>query len=339
MDSPASSSSSGSPASYSSWSPSSSSSHSSPVHPASLVDPALHSPELMQLVDIDLSRPVINYVARSVIETVNHAFDRPSTFRSPASYKFPSFVSSIISRAEITPATLLVALVYITRSRRHLSIALEEWALERVFLGALIVASKYTQDSTLRNVHWAMVTRVFGQGDIGRIEREFLEVLNWELSVTEADVLAHQELLDNTLPLMPATRKSVDEIEVRKSAQVPVPVVPDLEPSSPHSSVGSASPRTPISPSPAIPIDVDMEEAKSPTVYEPSPLPASSPSPSPPYAPLPVAEPTQPAKKRRCPHAHKPSSRPSGAKRFRDFLHVFQPHSHMLLHHAVDVAA
>ena len=57
---------------------------------------------------------------------------------------FTTFVTTVLTRAEVTPATVLSSLVYIARARPHLSIALEEWALERVFLGAVIVASKYT---------------------------------------------------------------------------------------------------------------------------------------------------------------------------------------------------
>ncbi|KAJ7463356.1 hypothetical protein FB451DRAFT_1494448 [Mycena latifolia] len=60
---------------------------------------------------------------------------------------------------------------------------------ERVWLGALIAASKYTQDSTLKNVHWALCTGVFGVGDVGRIEREFWGVLDWELGEREMDLL------------------------------------------------------------------------------------------------------------------------------------------------------
>ncbi|KAJ7694047.1 hypothetical protein B0H14DRAFT_3175155 [Mycena olivaceomarginata] len=52
-----------------------------------------------------------------------------------------------------------------------------------VFLGALIVASKYLNDSTLKNVHWALCTEIFGKSDIGLVEREFLEVLDFQLSV------------------------------------------------------------------------------------------------------------------------------------------------------------
>ncbi|KAJ7706792.1 hypothetical protein B0H17DRAFT_867022, partial [Mycena rosella] len=130
------------------------SSRSSPVHAASLVDPANHSPALLQLIDIKLSRPVIEYVVDCVSETVDYAMSRTSPGRTHYHAKFTTFVSTVLSRAEVAPPTVLTALVYVARARPHLSIAVEEWALERVFLGALIAASKYTNDSTLKNVHW-----------------------------------------------------------------------------------------------------------------------------------------------------------------------------------------
>ena len=45
-----------------------------------------------------------------------------------------------------------------------------------------------------------MCTGIFGKRDIGRIEREFLAVLDWELSISEADVLAHHAQLSELLP-------------------------------------------------------------------------------------------------------------------------------------------
>ncbi|KAF7296985.1 Cyclin N-terminal domain-containing protein [Mycena indigotica] len=173
--------------------------HAWPIHAASLVDPATHSSALMELVDLRLTKPVVEYLIESVVETVDFAIGRPSTprGRTPSRYlsSFTTFVHHVLTRAEVTPATVLAALVYISRARPHLSIGIEEWALERVFLGALIVASKYTNDSTLRNSHWALCTGVFGKGDVGRIEREFLEVLDWELAIKEADLLAHHSTL------------------------------------------------------------------------------------------------------------------------------------------------
>jgi Cyclin, N-terminal domain len=65
-----------------------------------------------------------------------------SPSRRPEHSKFTTFVATVVTRAEINTPTLLASLVYIDRAKPHLHIALEEWALERVFLGALIVASK-----------------------------------------------------------------------------------------------------------------------------------------------------------------------------------------------------
>ncbi|KAJ7685774.1 hypothetical protein DFH06DRAFT_1075399 [Mycena polygramma] len=289
FSSPSSTSSSEFSSSGSDWSQSST--RSSPVHAASLVDPATHAPALMQLIDIKLDKHVLDYVVDAVAETVDFAMGRthgPATAHvsrgrsthSPYLTKFSTFVSTVLTRAEVTPATMLVALVYIARARPHLSIALEEWALERVFLGATIVASKYTNDSTLKNVHWALCTGVFGKRDVGRIEREFLDVLDWQLGVDEADVLAHHEGLmaaaarSSALASRLTAKSSSASLKVKATPAAPAVTqthlapprahthhrhlsVPELEPSSPQSSLASLSPRTPLShlasPSPSRP--------------------------------------------------------------------------------------
>ncbi|KAK7038319.1 hypothetical protein R3P38DRAFT_543096 [Favolaschia claudopus] len=240
----------------------------SPVHPASLVDPAVHPPALLQLVDIKLDRYVIDYVVERVSEAVEYSLSRSSSHRpqapSPYTAKFTSFASTVLSRGGVPVPTLLVALVYIARARSHLTIVVEKWARECVFLGAIIVASKYTQDSTLKNVHWALCSGVFGKKDVGRIEREFLEVLAWELSVRQADLMAHHQ------GLIGAAAKAY--LASRVTVPVPVPqdappryqtylsppaytrtrqqhlTLPELDPSSsPQSSIESLSPgpRTP----------------------------------------------------------------------------------------------
>ncbi|KAJ7495139.1 hypothetical protein FB451DRAFT_1550715 [Mycena latifolia] len=179
------------------------------LHAASLVDPASHSPLLIELIDMKLSRPVIGYIVDCVAETVDVAMGPCNSTTQPAykrtrprsrfHTKFVFFVSTLIARAEVAPPAVLTALVYVARVRPHLSIQEEEWARERVWLGALIAATKYTHDSTLKNTHWALYTGVFDTRDVGRIEREFLDVLDWELGVTEADLLAHHAGLTTAL--------------------------------------------------------------------------------------------------------------------------------------------
>ena len=92
------------------------------------------------------------YVVDSVVETVDFAMGRsrrpapPSSrgkaARRPEHTKFITFVTNVLTRAEVTTPTVLAALVYIDRAKPHLHIGLEQWALERVFLGSIIVASK-----------------------------------------------------------------------------------------------------------------------------------------------------------------------------------------------------
>ncbi|KAJ3527866.1 hypothetical protein NMY22_g9618 [Coprinellus aureogranulatus] len=73
-----SSSGSSSPASSSSSSYSSSSASStlSSVHPASLVDAALHSPHTLRLVNIKISKQLIDHVVDQVIDTVEYAMGK-----------------------------------------------------------------------------------------------------------------------------------------------------------------------------------------------------------------------------------------------------------------------
>ena len=67
----------------------------------------------------------------------------------------------------------------------------------------LIFSSQYLNDSTLKNVHWALCTGVFGKRDVGCIEREYLEVLNFELGVSEADLLSHHQGLLDAIMYLP----------------------------------------------------------------------------------------------------------------------------------------
>ncbi|KAF8163713.1 hypothetical protein B0H34DRAFT_652080 [Crassisporium funariophilum] len=288
----------------SSPSTSSSSSSSSPssIHHASLVDPATHSPALLELLDIKISRQVIEYVVDCVVETVDYAMGHPtastsrgrSATRRPEHEKFTTFVTNVLTRAEVTTSTLLCALVYIDRAKPHLHIGLEQWALERVFLGSLIVASKYLNDSTLKNVHWALCTGVFGKRDVGRIEREYLDVLNFELGITEDDLLSHHQGLAavSNLSLSPRQPTAVfthphshSDRRHTHARESTVPAVPELEPSSPvstHSSSSSSfySPRTPSTMNSSPPSPDSKEQAQStlsslPSNSKPAPIAAA----------------------------------------------------------------
>jgi hypothetical protein len=177
------------------------------LHPASLVAASNHSTKLLQLLELQITRGLIEQLVQSTVEVVDFALGLPttssrgrSTSRTNKYTEFTEFVSAVVERAEVSVSDILVTLIYIQRAKPYLSVQTEEWALHRVFLGGLIVASKYTNDSTLKNIHWAMVTDTFGKRDIGRIEREFIEVLDWDFAITEANLLVVRDSLLHLLP-------------------------------------------------------------------------------------------------------------------------------------------
>ncbi|KAJ7506218.1 hypothetical protein B0H11DRAFT_2331970, partial [Mycena galericulata] len=80
-------------------------------------DPAPRSPELMRLIDVKLSKAVIEYMVDCLSETVDYAIGRPPSSRinSPYHAPFTSFVSTVLTRAEVATSTVFVALVYAAR--------------------------------------------------------------------------------------------------------------------------------------------------------------------------------------------------------------------------------
>ncbi|KAF9789568.1 hypothetical protein BJ322DRAFT_1042985 [Thelephora terrestris] len=217
------------------------------IHPASQIKASNHSKTVLELTKLRVNRNLVEHIVHETIDTVNKAIESPSSSRGrcktrhPKANDFAEFAANVIGRAEVPIAVLLVTLVYINRSRPHLSVEAEEWALHRVFLGALILASKFTNDSTLQNVHWAIATGIFGKRDVGRIEREFLEVLDWDLTVSESEIA---NLYPSIIALYPRAQQSTPP--PIRPARCPTftfdPISYDSDDSS--SSAGS-SPRTP----------------------------------------------------------------------------------------------
>ncbi|CAK5278971.1 unnamed protein product [Mycena citricolor] len=264
------------------------------MHPASLVHPASHSHVMLQLIGMVISPPLIGellhprifpmcslfeeYTVDCVTEAVRFALDHDTRASAPSSSfhrkrtsrytgsrsaeddhrHLTDFVTTLVSHAQITTPTLLVALTYITRARAIMSIrGASAFVAQRLILGALVLASKYTQDSTMLNCHWAMCTAgLFTTRDVSKIERDVLAVLDWELRVREVEVLVQCEGMKKRADegLAESVRYSGRNRSVRHHRRRRITTtsvactssagVPDLA-SSPASSRDIVSPRTP----------------------------------------------------------------------------------------------
>jgi len=153
------------------------------------------------LVYKSISKLVLDHIIALTIDVVDSGLTNPppkrdvSTSCTPLDANFRQFVKMVIYRAQVEVPMVLTTAVYINRAKSVLCIARPEWAYERVFLGALIVASKYHNDSSLKNSDWSAVSGIFSPRDVSRVEREMLDVLAYELRVGEAEILDHGLLL------------------------------------------------------------------------------------------------------------------------------------------------
>ena len=85
-----------------------------------------------------------------VVDVVTHGMKHSAVSSRNASARkgklridpFLTFASNVVHRSEVKIPAMLVSLVYIQRAKQHLFIQSPEWACERVFLGALILANK-----------------------------------------------------------------------------------------------------------------------------------------------------------------------------------------------------
>lgn len=106
----------------------------------------------------------------------------------------------------------------------------------------ILTLFQYTNDSSLQNVHWAIATGIFGKRDVGRIEREFLDVLDWELMVSEDDIA---DLYPSIIALYPPHIRTAAVPPLRPTRCPTFTLDYISDDSDDSTSSASSSPRTP----------------------------------------------------------------------------------------------
>jgi G1/S-specific cyclin PLC1 len=66
----------------------------------------------------------------------------------------------------------------------------------RVFLATLIVAAKYSNDSSPKNKHWCRYAQMFSQAEINLMEKQLLFLLDYDLGIKE------EEIIENFRPFL-----------------------------------------------------------------------------------------------------------------------------------------
>ncbi|ORX82202.1 hypothetical protein K493DRAFT_190577, partial [Basidiobolus meristosporus CBS 931.73] len=112
-----------------------------------------------------------------------------SSYSSTASTDLKAFCSALIFTTEMSSTTILTALQYIHRLKSYCPSAGGNRTSEyRIFTVALILASKFLDDSTYTNKTWAEVTRIPVR-ELNSMELEFLSFLDFDLFVSEKEFI------------------------------------------------------------------------------------------------------------------------------------------------------
>ncbi|KAM9914346.1 hypothetical protein OXX69_000731 [Metschnikowia pulcherrima] len=105
-----------------------------------------------------------------------------------------TFINRLVKYTNVYTGTLMATLVLLDRLKSKLPQNAQGLACtrHRVFLSCLILASKFHNDSSPKNVHWAKYTDgLFSLKDVNLMERQLLFLLNWNVKVSNDDMVTH----------------------------------------------------------------------------------------------------------------------------------------------------
>ena len=188
--------------------------------------------------------------------TPRHTPHRANVGQSPATpglIPLEEFIARLVQASRVQVPTLLTTLIYLQRLQAKLpKMAKGDWLLRmnifvqllhnpylglpctrhRVFLATLIVAAKYLNDASPKNVHWEKFADTFDLAEINLMEKQLLILLDYDLRFDEHETCRLFEPFMASLPTRnQETRKKVLSVvaqasRAREQAQTRFPPTP-----------------------------------------------------------------------------------------------------------------
>jgi hypothetical protein len=143
----------------------------------------------------------------------------------------------------------------------------------RIFLAAIMVSSKYLNDCTPKNHHWAIWARgVFDKEDIKEMECQLLGLLDWDLTISEKQLVDRfykfiYPTSDHRSRVRPDALKRIQDYVRQTQPVLPLTPISPTKPATRASGPSSATPSAPSTPGPA-PAVVPPEEVVPAVIVE-----------------------------------------------------------------------
>lgn len=157
---------------------------------------------LQVLLKSPISHEMVTHVVNTTLKVIQCKKSKTIAIPSPPSspcktttVPLPSlmtFITRLIRHTNVYTGTFLSTLVYLQRISVKLPKNSEgsPCTLHRIFLACLILSSKFHNDSSPKNAVWAKYTDgLFQTEDVNLMERQLLNLLNWDLTVSEPELI------------------------------------------------------------------------------------------------------------------------------------------------------
>ncbi|KAI5970307.1 PCL1 [Candida margitis] len=130
-----------------------------------------------------------------------------------------TFLTKLIKYTNVYTGTLMATLIYLQKLKTKLPKNAQglPCTRHRILLSCLILSSKFHNDSSPKNKHWAKYTDgLFNVKDINLMERQLIYLLNWDLKVTNEEMV---EVLGSFLEPVKAQIIKSEKIKLWKQQQ------------------------------------------------------------------------------------------------------------------------
>ncbi|KAL6599374.1 hypothetical protein U3516DRAFT_912929 [Neocallimastix sp. 'constans'] len=150
-----------------------------------------------------------------VTEILLESIWRSSQITQPRLCPLNEYIIHVIRQSRISLYTLKCAIIYFVRMSRQLQD--KKWRNKvrlfcgrRMFLGSVIIASKYLYDRTYSNSMWAKILSLDIK-EVNNIQMDFLEALNFDLYISEELDTVWSQMLENFISYLKVRQEEVEE--------------------------------------------------------------------------------------------------------------------------------
>ncbi|KAH9938710.1 uncharacterized protein B0H18DRAFT_968407 [Fomitopsis serialis] len=167
------------------------------VAPSSLITARFHHPHLLEIQRMPINWDTIDYCIQYII-SILAPYRRDKEAHRLSTAFFGYLACNVLAKSQVDMGTLLVALSYVKRTQRgfakNLHTSLNKlWEGEDLLLAALMTAHKYLNDACYPLSSWAQWASVYDRTMLRTVERHFLILIEYDLSVKEGELLSHYD--------------------------------------------------------------------------------------------------------------------------------------------------